>query len=90
MQILRRTGTEGTVRQKVRKDNSDWKGMNDGVPNEGIPGVLGGLSPDVSRHMDVQPQVKEKKFVFLSIQSSGRKQVKLTKHLGRAFLSSAA
>lgn len=93
MQILRRTGTEGTVRQKARKDNSDRKGMNDDVPNEGIPGVLGvlgGLSPDISRHMDVQPQVKEKKFVFLSIQLSARKQARLTKHLGRAFLSSAA
>lgn len=70
MQILRRTGTEGTVRQKARKDNSDRKGTNDDVLSEGVSGVLGGLSPDVSGRIDVQPQIKEKKFVFLSIQSS--------------------
>lgn len=81
MQILRRTGTEGTVRQKVRGGGGDRKGANDDVPNEGAPG---GLS-EVARNMDAQPQVKEKKFVFLSIQS---RQARLTKHVGKVFLSS--
>lgn len=66
IQILRRTGTEGTVWQKTRKDNSDRKGTNDDVPNEGAPK---GLSFEVSRNMDAPPQVKEKKFVFVSIKS---------------------
>lgn len=82
MQILRRTGTEGTVRQKARGGGGDRKGANDDVPNEG---ASGGLSSEVARNMDAQPQVKEKKFVFLSIQS---RQARLTKHVGRVFLSS--
>lgn len=59
MQILRRTGTENTIRQKARKDS------NDGVPNDGVPGVPERLSPDAARHIDIQPQIKEKRFVFL-------------------------
>lgn len=90
MQILRRTGTEATVRQRARKDNGDRKGINDDVLHEGVPGLLERHTPDVVRHVDAQPQVREKKSVFVSTQSSGRRRARLIKHAGRVFLSSAA
>lgn len=69
MQILRRTGTEGTVRQKARKDSNDRKDTSDDAPSESVPRVPEGHSPDIVRHMDAQPQAKEKKFVSISFQS---------------------
>lgn len=79
MQILRRTGTEGTIRQKARKDSNDRKDTNDGVPDESVPGAPERLSPDTTRHIDTQPQAKEKKFVFpilaKEIKSSGAYKV---------------
>lgn len=59
MQILRRTGTENTIRQKARKDS------NDDAQNEGVMGAIPERNPsDTIRHMDAQPQ---KKFVYLTL-----------------------
>ncbi|KAH8144942.1 uncharacterized protein LAJ45_11063 [Morchella importuna] len=68
MQILRRTGTENTIRQKARKDS------NDDAQNEGVMGAIPERNPsDTIRHMDAQPQ-KKKGVSFLSRIMGGKKK----------------
>jgi WD repeat-containing protein 44 len=59
IQILRRTGTENTLRQRLRKDSYD-----DSIKGEGFSGSGERGPVDATRNTDAQPQGKDRKFVF--------------------------
>jgi len=85
MQILRRTGTENTLRQKLRKDSYDDSMARN--PGESVGGIGEGNAPDATtRNTDAQPQGREKKSVSPPAESG--EDPRLTPHRkGVSFLS---
>ncbi|KAG0634338.1 WD40-repeat-containing domain protein [Tuber brumale] len=75
MQILRRTGTENTLRQKLRKDSYDDSMARN--PGESVGGIGERNALDAAaRNTDAQPQGREKKkgVSFLSRIMGGKKK----------------
>ncbi|RPA92748.1 WD40 repeat-like protein [Choiromyces venosus 120613-1] len=75
MQILRRTGTENTLRQKLRKDSYDDSMARN--PGESMGGIGERNAPDAAaKNTDAQPQGREKKkgVSFLSRIMGGKKK----------------
>lgn len=66
IQILRRTGTENTLRQKFRRESGDDSATRD--RGESVGGIGERNPPDtITKNTETQPQGREKKSVFSTL-----------------------